>query len=359
MTHLRRQSGFTLVEVVIAVALIGIMAAAIGPVAIRQFNRAREDATLTEMELIRIGLQDYFDDIGAFPAEGTGLAALISDTGDANWRGPYLEYTSDNPIQAITTDAFGNPYIYDLNPSTTPADATDLLVASTGVNRIQQLGDDGTWTLADVSQFDDLIMLVSNASSNRAKRAETEKELLALSLATKRYYYNNGTFPGNLADLAPGYIDPGVGGNAFSDGWTKGYLSSISGGGTPLYTIWSGGENLSDDGGNGDDIKLEIDSSTLAQGEAGQEWDWTVEGNYSLFLVTTAQAALDANPGLALHGKKQELKEYLNALGLSNIFEHDDWGKKLQINSDNRQVYSSGPDGKKDTWDDNIYTGTP
>ncbi len=348
--------GFTLLEVIIAVAIIGIMAAAIGPLAIRQINRVRVDATYTELERIRESLIAYYEDIGSFPSQNAGLASLISDA-SSGWRGPYIEFSHDNPIEAVTTDAFGETYLYDLSPSIASGSSTDLIIASMGVNRRQDLGAiDGEWPLEEIALHDDLILTVSHAGLDRDKRNNASVEIDSLAMATRRYYYSNGEFPTDLLDLSGAFIDAGVDQDAFYDGWNQDYLSDVTLGSDPVFSIWSSGPDQIDDAGGEDDILIEINSAMLSQGGGSEDdWDWTEEGNYSLYLVTTAQAALDADTDLNL--TSSDLKRYLDDLGLSSIFGYDEWGKKMKINKDTREVYSSGPDGKGDKTDDNIPAG--
>ena len=99
--------GFTLLEVIIAIAIIGIMIGAIAPVAHRQLVAAREDATRQELDRLRAALAAYYEDVGGFPGEGVGLAALVGTTGPAGWQGPYLEAGGEDPAAAVATDAFG------------------------------------------------------------------------------------------------------------------------------------------------------------------------------------------------------------------------------------------------------------
>ncbi|MCP4547233.1 MAG: prepilin-type N-terminal cleavage/methylation domain-containing protein [bacterium] len=353
--------GFSLIEVIIAISLVAIMSMAVAPLVAQRINRTREQATVRELDRVRKALLAYYEDLGHFPSESIGLAALVSDTAEANWQGPYIAWSTKDPTEAATTDQFGEQYVYDLTPSTTPAGAADLIVASTGINRNSDLLVGGGWALGNITACDDLIIILNSSGQNRDKRAETIRELNNLAEAARVYYRANSTLPPDLSTLAGDYIDTGIRQSAMIDGWGNNYRAEVSLGANPVLKIWSSGTDRTNDNGANDDLLFEINSAALAAesltAPAGTETTTPDEGSYTEYLIATAQAALDANPGLALHGKKQELKEYLNALGLSNIFEHDDWGKKIKINNGTRTIYSSGPDKKSNTTGDNIPPG--
>ena len=348
--------GFTLLEVIIAIAIIGIMAAAIGPMAVRQINQARERATADELDRIRDGLLAYYEDLGHFPEQEVGLTALVSDA-DANWRGPYIDYSRSNPLDAVRSDSFGEAYLYDLSPDVSSGAAADLIVASKGVNRRADLGSvDGAWPLADVRLHDDLIVAISHAGIDRSNRDAASAELEALAEASRAYYRANGDFPAELLDLAGGFIDAGIDQDAFYDGWRRDYLSAASAGANPVLSIWSSGPDQLDDDGENDDILIEVNSALIEGAEdSPDEWDWSEEGNYTLFLATTAQAALDGEPDLRL--RSDRLDRILDDLGLSAIYRYDEWGSRMMVNEDDRRVYSPGPDGRTRTTADNIPPG--
>ena len=85
-----RRSGFTLIEIVIAVAILAIMAGSIAPFVFREIERAREEATLLELAALREGMLEFYDDTGRFPTEGEGLLALVTDPTVGGWSGPYV-----------------------------------------------------------------------------------------------------------------------------------------------------------------------------------------------------------------------------------------------------------------------------
>lgn len=102
---IRRQSGFTLVEVMVVVIIIGLMVAAVAPVVLGRLDQAREERVKADLRAIENALTLYRVDNFAYPAGGEGLEALIREPADARaWRGPYLEEMPQDP--------WGNVYQY-------------------------------------------------------------------------------------------------------------------------------------------------------------------------------------------------------------------------------------------------------
>lgn len=108
--------GFSLIEVMIAVAIIGIMAAVVGPSIVGYLSKGRVSQTKTNMASVKMALQDYQADIGHFPtkAEG-GLQALVTppkgDKVRKKWDGPYLEGGE------VPEDAWGFDFEYNAPPA--------------------------------------------------------------------------------------------------------------------------------------------------------------------------------------------------------------------------------------------------
>lgn len=337
---MNNKHGFTLLEIVIALAVVALLAGAVTPLAFKEIQRAKEEATLKELDAIRAGLEEFFADTGRFPLEAEGLAALANDPGLAGWSGPYVGGGSRSPALEVATDAFGSAYLYDLAPVTVPAGAADALVASAGPDQLMTFGTvGGTWTLAAAG--DDLLAVVSAGSLNRDKTLITRARLEALGEAARSYFLDNATFPATLGDLVDGYLDPGVAGSALADGWNFGFTLADDGGTPPVLTIISRGPNQADESGAGDDIALAV--SSVPPGR-----------RTTLERLEIAQTALNADPNLSLTGN---WSVDLGTLGLSNVFAADGWGQPLQINVSSRVIYSRGPDNNGGTIDDNLPRG--
>ncbi len=334
------RAGFTLIEIIIAVAIVAVMAGAVTPLAFKELVRAREEATLKELAGIESGLLRFYEDTGRFPSEAEGLTALVADPGVTGWQGPYVDTDRGDPVSAVTTDAFGDTYVYDLDPATIPAGAANLIVASGGSDHNLTFGSlGGTWTIN--SEGDDLVQLVTNGPVNRDKILTSRQEMALIGEAAARYYQDHISFPAGSGDLTGDYLDPGMDGDAFIDSWNQSYVLQEDGNTPPTLTIKSMGPNRTDDGGGDDDLVLAVSSIP-----PGRE--------VTLDRLDIAQAALTADQGLSLTGDWPTDRQNL---GLAGIYEQDGWGRTFVENTDSRAVFSPGPDGDPTTTDDNIPTG--
>ena len=341
------RTGFTLLEVIIAIAIIGIMLGAVAPMAHRQLVAAREDATRRELDRLRGALLAYYADVGAFPPESVGLAALVGIAGPGGWQGPYYESGGDDPTRDVSTDAFGQPYVYDLSPSVTPAGAADLIVASSGANHAVELRVSGAWDLSRADDCDDLALLVSASPLNREKRLASVAELESMAEAARRYYQDHGSFPLALADLSGSYLDPGFDDDSFEDDWHKSYRSRVEAVGSDWrLLIWSTGPDRVNADGGGDDLQLEVNSSAIPTGGS------TLSATEQELL--DIQALVDADPGLDLSRPWTAIR---TDLGLGGDYDLDEWGQAYLVNVGTRTVFSGGPDLDGWTAGDNLPAG--
>ncbi len=137
-----RVSGFTLIEVLIVVVILGILAGLIVPRIMDEPDKAKLVAAKNDIRTLKSALKLYRLDNGVYPSAEQGLSALVKkpETGDVprNWKaGGYLE--------RLPKDPWGSEYIY-LNPGV----HDELDVASLGADR--QPG--GTGFNADIGSWE-------------------------------------------------------------------------------------------------------------------------------------------------------------------------------------------------------------
>lgn len=102
-----RRAGFTLVELLLVLVILGVLAAIVIPKFSGRTEQARETAAKTQISGFSTALDAFEVDNGYYPSGSEGLGELIEKSKTAtNWRGPYLK-------QAIPADPWGNAYIYE------------------------------------------------------------------------------------------------------------------------------------------------------------------------------------------------------------------------------------------------------
>lgn len=100
------RNGFTLLELVVVLVILGTLAALVGPRLAGHSSEARITAAKTQIELFRQGLETFRMHVGRYPTNQEGLESLqVMPVGLTNWRGPYL-------TRGIPKDPWGNAYIY-------------------------------------------------------------------------------------------------------------------------------------------------------------------------------------------------------------------------------------------------------
>jgi len=103
---IHRQSGFTLLELLVVVAIIGLLAAYVGPKYFGQLGKSEQALARAQIESFHRALASYRLDVGAFPSTEEGLnALLVKPAAAAKWSGPYLS-------KAVPADPWGKAYIY-------------------------------------------------------------------------------------------------------------------------------------------------------------------------------------------------------------------------------------------------------
>ena len=102
----RRSRGFTLLELLVVMVIIGLLAGFVAPRYFAQVGKSRVKAARAQIDAIDKALEQFRLDVGRLPTTEEGLAALnAAPQGMTNWDGPYLK--KDVPL-----DPWGHPYLY-------------------------------------------------------------------------------------------------------------------------------------------------------------------------------------------------------------------------------------------------------
>ena len=103
---LRMHAGFTLLELLVVMVIIGLLAGYVGPKYFSQIGKSEVKVTRAQIDGLGKALDHFRLDIGRYPSTEEGLTVLITRPADQpKWDGPYL--TKNVPL-----DPWGNPYIY-------------------------------------------------------------------------------------------------------------------------------------------------------------------------------------------------------------------------------------------------------
>ena len=103
----RKQRGFTLVELLVVLVILGLIAVFAAPQVIKYVGGAKSDAAQIQIERLSSVLDLYRLEVGSYPSEDTGLDALIEQPPDAEvWSGPYVKKAES------LVDPWGRPYVY-------------------------------------------------------------------------------------------------------------------------------------------------------------------------------------------------------------------------------------------------------
>lgn len=104
--HGRTSKGFTLLELLVVMVIIGLLVGYVGPRYFSQIGKSEIKAARAQIDGFEKALEQYRIDTGKFPSNEQGLNALVvRPAGEPRWQGPYLK-------KAPPPDPWGNSYVY-------------------------------------------------------------------------------------------------------------------------------------------------------------------------------------------------------------------------------------------------------
>ncbi|TLX12218.1 type II secretion system major pseudopilin GspG [Rhizobium sp. MHM7A] len=117
--------GFTLVELLVVLAIIGLVAALVAPQVLKYLGSAKVETTKAQIKNIENAIELYYIDVGRYPTTEEGLTVLTQTPSDRSvWNGPYLKKSG------VILDAWGTAYQYK-----SPAEDRPYEVISLGRDR--------------------------------------------------------------------------------------------------------------------------------------------------------------------------------------------------------------------------------
>ena len=102
----QRMAGFTLLELLVVMVIIGLLAGYVGPKYFAQIGKSEVKTAMSQIDALGKALDQFRLDTGHYPSSEEGLAALFTKpSSEAKWSGPYLQ-------KNVPLDPWGNPYVY-------------------------------------------------------------------------------------------------------------------------------------------------------------------------------------------------------------------------------------------------------
>ncbi len=134
-----REAGFTLMELLVVLAILGLLMSLVGPQVLNQLGGAKTKTAAIQIKDLEQALEMYKLDVGRFPSTEEGLSALVNKpAGSTGWNGPYLK-------SKVPQDPWKRDYLYKY-----PGDRSEVDIYSYGQNG--QPGGEGED--ADVGNWD-------------------------------------------------------------------------------------------------------------------------------------------------------------------------------------------------------------
>jgi general secretion pathway protein G len=121
MQRLRASAGFTLIEIMVVVFILGLLVTLVAPKIIGRTDEARRTKALADVKGIEEALHLFKLDNGFYPTTDQGLQALVTRPSNAR------NYSPDGYLDKLPIDPWGNPYVYF-------SDGQDYIVKSYGAD---------------------------------------------------------------------------------------------------------------------------------------------------------------------------------------------------------------------------------
>ncbi len=113
--------GFTLVELLIVLIILGLIASIAGPNVMKYLGSSKAKTAKLQIKEIESALELFYLDTGRYPSSSAGLKELVgNETSLIGWNGPYFKQAS------VPLDPWGNQYLYKIPGEHGPFDLTSL-----------------------------------------------------------------------------------------------------------------------------------------------------------------------------------------------------------------------------------------